>query len=76
MLCPPCFPFLCYPQILSRRFLKRTIQEGSHDSAVDARTALDLALLKIKHGGLSIVKGFTVAGRKARQPPKGLDPRA
>ena len=26
------------------------MQEGSHDSAIDARTALDLVHLKIKHG--------------------------
>ncbi|GFR42691.1 hypothetical protein Agub_g3612 [Astrephomene gubernaculifera] len=43
-------PFKSALKILARRFLRRCIQEGSHDSAVDARTALDLALLKIKHG--------------------------
>lgn len=26
------------------------LQAGEHDSAIDARTAMDLALLKIKHG--------------------------
>ena len=26
------------------------MQEGSHDSVIDARTALDLVHLKIKHG--------------------------
>ncbi|EFJ43182.1 hypothetical protein VOLCADRAFT_66232 [Volvox carteri f. nagariensis] len=43
-------PFKSALKILARRFLRRTIQDGAHDSAVDARTALDLALLKIKHG--------------------------
>lgn len=33
---------------LAERFLKRTIQTGSHDSIDDARAAMDLALLKIR----------------------------
>lgn len=37
-------------QVLASKFLKRSIQAGEHDSAIDARTAMDLALLKIKHG--------------------------
>jgi hypothetical protein len=32
------------------QFLKRTIQDGAHDSTQDARAAMDLALLKIKKG--------------------------
>lgn len=36
--------------MLAEKFLKRKIQDGSHDSVVDATTALDLAKLKIKHG--------------------------
>ncbi|KAG2491028.1 hypothetical protein HYH03_010476 [Edaphochlamys debaryana] len=43
-------PFKSALKILARRYLRRSIQEGSHDSAVDARTALDLVLLKIKNG--------------------------
>ncbi|GLI65955.1 hypothetical protein VaNZ11_009636 [Volvox africanus] len=43
-------PFKSSLKVLARRFLRRTIQEDSHDSAVDARTALDLVMLKIKHG--------------------------
>ena len=44
---PPFKPAL---RILASKFLKRTIQVGSHDSEVDARTTMDLAQLKIKHG--------------------------
>jgi RNA exonuclease 1 len=36
--------------VLAERYLRRAIQQGSHDSVVDARTALDLAVLKISHG--------------------------
>jgi hypothetical protein len=35
---------------LSDKFLKRPIQQGSHDSLEDAKAALDLVKLKIKHG--------------------------
>jgi hypothetical protein len=38
LLCPPV------------QFLKRSIQEGTHDSAQDAKAAMDLALLKIRKG--------------------------
>ena len=44
---PPFKPAL---RVLASKFLKRTIQVGSHDSEVDARTTMDLAQLKIKHG--------------------------
>ncbi|KFK27823.1 hypothetical protein AALP_AA8G434400 [Arabis alpina] len=39
-------------RILAKKFLDREIQESEsgHDSAEDAKAALDLALLKIKHG--------------------------
>ncbi|GFH22916.1 exonuclease domain-containing protein [Haematococcus lacustris] len=37
-------------RMLARRFLDRDIQSGAHDSAIDARTALDLVRLKVKHG--------------------------
>ncbi|KAJ9528652.1 hypothetical protein QJQ45_020371 [Haematococcus lacustris] len=37
-------------RVLARRFLDRDIQSGAHDSAIDARTALDLVRLKVKHG--------------------------
>jgi hypothetical protein len=32
------------------QFLKRSIQEGAHDSTQDALAAMDLALLKIRKG--------------------------
>ncbi|KAK9835492.1 hypothetical protein WJX74_001422 [Apatococcus lobatus] len=44
---PPFKPAL---RVLASKFLKRTIQTGSHDSEIDARTTMDLAQLKIKHG--------------------------
>lgn len=39
-------------RILAKKFLAREIQqsESGHDSAEDAKAAMDLALLKIKHG--------------------------
>ncbi|KAI8002450.1 Small RNA degrading nuclease 5 [Camellia lanceoleosa] len=39
-------------RVLTRRFLHREIQESGsgHDSIEDARAAMDLALLKIRHG--------------------------
>lgn len=42
-------------RVLAKRFLSKEIQQSGngHDSIEDARTALELALLKIKHG-----KGF------------------
>lgn len=36
--------------MLADRYLKRTIQQGEHDSVVDARAALDLVKLKIARG--------------------------
>ncbi len=36
--------------MLAERYLRRAIQQGAHDSVVDARTALELAVLKISHG--------------------------
>eukprot|EP00873_Tetraselmis_striata_P024787 jgi/Tetstr1/445051/TSEL_032856.t1 len=44
---PPARSALRY---LTEKFLKRSIQQGSHDSVEDARAAMDLAKLKIKHG--------------------------
>ena len=37
-------------RFLAERHLKRRIQDGSHDSVIDARTAMDLTLLKIRFG--------------------------
>ncbi|CAA6663865.1 unnamed protein product [Spirodela intermedia] len=39
-------------RVLSRKYLSRQIQdsESGHDSVEDARAAMDLAILKIKHG--------------------------
>ncbi|MEW5319660.1 MAG: hypothetical protein WDW38_010802 [Sanguina aurantia] len=47
---PRGLPYKTKLKILATKFLKRTIQESSHDSVIDAVTALDLAKLKIKHG--------------------------
>ncbi len=44
---PPAKPAL---RFLTERHLKRVIQQGEHDSVVDARAALDLAKLKIAKG--------------------------
>lgn len=44
---PPCKPAL---RVLSERYLRRTIQQGEHDSVVDACAALDLVKLKIARG--------------------------
>ena len=55
--CPPTTTALPPLQVLTKKFLKRTIQEGSHDSVVDALAALHLAQLKIKHGGVVGVVG-------------------
>ena len=44
---PPYKPSL---KVLAERFLKRPIQQGSHDSIDDAKAAMDLALLKTSHG--------------------------
>ncbi|KAL3156377.1 hypothetical protein ABBQ38_000691 [Trebouxia sp. C0009 RCD-2024] len=44
---PPCKPAL---RVLAERYLKRTIQQGEHDSVVDASAALDLVKLKIARG--------------------------
>jgi hypothetical protein len=43
-------PYKSALKVLAERFLRRSIQQGEHDSTVDARTALDLAVLKINHG--------------------------
>lgn len=43
-------PYKSALKVLTERFLKRKIQSGSHDSVVDAKAALDLVHLKIKHG--------------------------
>ena len=37
-------------KILAQRYLRKHIQDGSHDSVDDARAAMDLVLLKIKNG--------------------------
>ncbi|KAF6265013.1 ribonuclease H-like domain-containing protein [Scenedesmus sp. NREL 46B-D3] len=43
-------PYKSSLRYLATKYLQRTIQEGEHDSAVDARAAMDLALLKIQKG--------------------------
>ncbi len=43
-------PAKCALRVLCSKYLRRTIQQGSHDSAVDARAALDLVRLKVQHG--------------------------
>eukprot|EP00775_Hariotina_reticulata_P006259 gene6259-6497_t len=47
---PRGLPYKSSLKFLSSKFLKRSIQEGEHDSAQDARAAMDLALLKIGKG--------------------------
>lgn len=37
-------------RFLTKRYLNRAIQEGQHDSVEDARAALQLAVLKFRHG--------------------------
>lgn len=44
---PPCKPAL---RVLSERYLRRAIQQGEHDSVVDACAALDLVKLKVARG--------------------------
>ena len=41
-------PFRSALRRIALKFLKITIQDGEHDSIVDAKTALDLAKLKMK----------------------------
>ena len=46
--CVQGLPFRSALRRLAEKFLKRQIQQGSHDPVVDARTALQLAQLKMK----------------------------
>ncbi len=41
-------PYRSALRVIAEKFLKRQIQAGSHDSADDARAAMDLTLLKIR----------------------------
>lgn len=43
-------PYKLALRVLAEKYLRRRIQQGQHDSVVDARTALDLARLKFRHG--------------------------
>lgn len=43
-------PAKCALRVLCAKHLRRTIQKGSHDSAEDARTALELVWLKVHYG--------------------------
>jgi hypothetical protein len=43
-----------YTVVDTLQFLKRSIQEGAHDSTQDALAAMDLALLKIRKGKQSM----------------------
>ncbi|KAG1680781.1 hypothetical protein FOA52_008114 [Chlamydomonas sp. UWO 241] len=43
-------PFRSALKVLCQKYLRRKIQDGSHDSIIDARCAMDLAWLKIRHG--------------------------
>jgi RNA exonuclease 1 len=52
------------------RVLKRTIQQGSHDSVADARAAMELALVKIKNGPDFESGG----GRAGKKLPEALAP--
>lgn len=44
-------PYRSALRVIAEKFLKRQIQAGSHDSADDARAAMDLTLLKIRRAG-------------------------
>ena len=49
----PCIqgpPFKPALRILAERHLRRIIQQGEHDSVIDANAALDLVKLKIARG--------------------------
>ncbi|KAK9820565.1 hypothetical protein WJX72_011714 [[Myrmecia] bisecta] len=43
-------PYRSALRIITEKFLKRQIQNGSHDSIADARAAMELAQLKVKNG--------------------------
>jgi DNA polymerase III epsilon subunit-like protein len=47
---PRGLPYKSSLRHLARSFLRRTIQDGEHDSAVDATAAMDLVLLKVEKG--------------------------
>eukprot|EP01025_Chloroclados_australasicus_P013563 TRINITY_DN16387_c1_g1_i1.p1 TRINITY_DN16387_c1_g1~~TRINITY_DN16387_c1_g1_i1.p1 ORF type:complete len:786 (-),score=81.34 TRINITY_DN16387_c1_g1_i1:482-2839(-) len=47
---PKGLPYRPALKVLTQKFLKRQIQQGTHDSKEDAKAALDLTKLKIKHG--------------------------
>ena len=47
-LCAQGAPYRSALRVIAEKFLKRQIQAGSHDSADDARAAMDLTLLKIR----------------------------
>ena len=51
-LCVQGAPYRSALRVIAEKFLKRQIQAGSHDSADDARAAMDLALLKIRRAAL------------------------
>lgn len=58
LYCMQGLPYRSALKVLALRFLKRKIQEGSHDSITDARTAMDLAQLKIRHGERLVAAGY------------------
>lgn len=43
-------PAKCALRVLCQKYLNRTIQQGAHDSIIDAQAALDLVRLKLQNG--------------------------
>ncbi|KAE9446532.1 hypothetical protein C3L33_21574, partial [Rhododendron williamsianum] len=63
-------------RVLTRRFLSREIQESEsgHDSVEDARAALELALLKIRHGNYIISPSHSENQEMEHRPDFGSPP--
>ncbi|KAF5819013.1 putative exoribonuclease II [Helianthus annuus] len=58
-------------RVLTRKFLSREIQDSQngHDSIEDAKAAMDLAFLKIKHGKSLVSFGIIAENERGDAPP-------